>query len=172
MVKEVPLATRVEPFKDRLVPIDIVSGPPSPVDTRPSSVCDGIASAGCTPANTCARVIFSAVPLWLINSSSVSDAAVAGASWSIVGIAKFTYRWTKKKLFLNTQACAAGSGDYNRVSVLIGYHHTGGDLNCVARYCRTRQFKDRQKHTALDRPAVCCRDQQSDRINSSSKAPG
>ena len=108
MVKEVPLATRVEPFKDRLVPIDIVSGPPSPVDTRPSSVCEGIASAGCTPANTCARVIFSAVPLWLINSSSVSDAAVAGASWSIVGIAKFTYRWTKRSFFQRLQLVLPG----------------------------------------------------------------
>ena len=54
-----PLANR------RLAPILICSGMPTPGLVRPSSFPELIASSGCTPARSCARVILRAIPLWL-----------------------------------------------------------------------------------------------------------
>jgi hypothetical protein len=52
----------------------------------PRRVPDAAAICGCKPAISCARVTFRDTPFWLIISSSVSAAAAAGASWSMVGI--------------------------------------------------------------------------------------
>ena len=64
----------------------ICSGPPMPPLVRPSRVPELIASSGWSPARTCALVTLRVMPLWLTANSSLSAAAVAGASSSIVGM--------------------------------------------------------------------------------------
>ena len=68
----------------------ICSGPPMPPLVRPRRVPELIASCGWSPARTCALVTLRVMPLWLTGNSSLSDAAVAGASSSIVGMIETT----------------------------------------------------------------------------------
>jgi hypothetical protein len=80
MLNGAALADNVALANRRFSPIAIGSGSPVPGLVRPSSFPELMASWGCTPARSCARVTFRAIPFWLTKSSSESEAAVPGAS--------------------------------------------------------------------------------------------
>ena len=79
-------ALSVPPLSVRFVPRDTASGPPAPALLRPSNWPWVSASVGCSPATSCARVTLRAKPAWLAGTSSLSAAATAAGSSSIVGI--------------------------------------------------------------------------------------